>query len=260
MVLEVEKIVYFGELVDTASSSTPENIMFKTLALLVALSPFAAHAADLPNYPFVHAGGEGFLMVAPDMGEIDFDISAFDPDPAAAVATVQARAAEVHALLAEQGASAEVRDMRKEMRKPADADAAAAPGYDLRSSVHVVVPDLSKWRPIMLALLAMANVDHLSTTFARSDRLKLEQELTAAAVKDARRRAEDMAAGFGKKLGAVTAVSSGQLRNLTGAVGLMPGDFYKSRAGVTPPPPDKDFLAIDVLKWSLNVDMIFRIQ
>jgi uncharacterized protein YggE len=200
------------------------------------------------------------------MGEIDFDISAFDPDPAAAVAVVQARAAEVRALLAEQGgegeggASAEVRDMRKEMRKSANPDPAATPEYDIRSSVHIVVRDLGQWRAIMQALLNMSNVDHLSTTFGKSDRLKVEQELTAVAVKDAQRRAENMAAGFGKKLGAVAAVSSGQLRNLTGAVGLMPGDFYKARAGVTPPRPDKDFLAIEVLKWSQTVDMIFRIK
>jgi uncharacterized protein YggE len=239
--------------------------MFKTLALAVALLPFAVHASNLPDYPFIHAGGEGYLMVVPDMGEIDFDISAYDPDPAAAVAVVQARAAEVHALLAAQagageGASADVRDMRKEMRKSANPDLNAAPEYDIRSAVHIVVRDLGKWRPIMQALLEMKNVDHMSTTFGKTDRLKVEQELTAVAVKDARRRAENMAAGFGKKLGAVAAVSSGQLRNLTGAVGLMPGDFYKSSAGVTPPQPDKDFLSIDVLKWSQNVDMLFRIK
>jgi len=234
--------------------------MFKTLAFAVALLPFGAHASNLPDYPFIHAAGEGYLMVVPDMGEIDFDISAYDPDPAAAVALVQARAAEVHALLAGEGASAEVRDMRKEMRKSANPDPAAAPDYDIRSAVHIVVRDLGKWRPIMQALLEMKNIDHMSTTFSKTDRLKVEQELTAVAVKDAQRRAENMAAGFGKKLGAVAAVSSGQLRNLTGAVGLMPGDFYKGTAGVAPPNPDKDFLSIDVLKWSQTVDMLFRIK
>ena len=234
--------------------------MFKTLALAVALLPFAAHASNLPDYPVIHTAGEGYLMVLPDMGEIDFDISACDPDPAAAVAVVQARAAEVHALLAGEGASADVRDMRKEMRKSANPDPAAAPEYDIRSAVHIVVRDLGKWRPIMQALLDMKNVDHMSTTFGKTDRLKVEQELTAVAVKDAQRRAENMAAGFGKKLGAVAAVSSGQLRNLTGAVGLMPGDFYKNSPGVTPPNPDKDFLTIDVLKWSQTVDMLFRIK
>jgi uncharacterized protein YggE len=242
--------------------------MFKTLALAVLLSPFAAHASNLPDYPFVHAAGEGYVMVLPDLGEIDFDISASDADPAAAVALVQARVAEVRAVLAAQsgapdgegGASAAVRDLRKEMRKPAQPDAAVAPEYDIRSSVHIMVKDLAQWRPIMQALLAMPNIDRLSTTFGKTDRLKAEQELTAAAVQDARRRAEAMAAGFGKKVGAVTAISSGQLRNLTGAVGLLPGDVNKNHPGIAPPADDKDFLAVDVLKWSQTVDMIFRIK
>jgi len=238
--------------------------MFKMLAFAIALLPLAGHASNLPDYPFIHAAGEGYLMVVPDMGEIDFDISAYDPDPAAAVAVVQARAAEVRALLAAQAgddaASGDVRDMRKEMRKSANPGPSAAPDYDIRSSVHIVVRDLGKWRPIMQALLEMNNVDHMSTTFSKTDRLKVEQELTAVAVKDAQRRAENMAAGFGRKLGAVAAVSSGQLRNLTGAVGLMPGDFYKNSPGVTPPNPDKDFLSIDVLKWSQTVDMLSRIK
>jgi uncharacterized protein YggE len=146
------------------------------------------------------------------------------------------------------------------MRKSANPEPNAAPDYDIRSAVHIVVRDLGKWRPIMQALLAMQNVDRLSTTFGKTDRIEEERRLTAAAVKDAQRRAEAMAAGFGKKLGAVTAISSGQLRNLTGAIGLMPGDFYKNHAGVTAQPADKDFLAIDVLKWSQTVDMVFRIR
>jgi uncharacterized protein YggE len=244
--------------------------MFKTLALAlaVALLPFAVQASNLPDYPFIHATGEGYVMVLPDLGEIDFDISAYDADPAAAAAVVQARAAEVRALLAAQsgatdgegGTSVAVRDLRKEMRKPAQPDTAGAPDYDIRSSVHIMVKDLAQWRPIMQALLAMPNIDRMSTTFGKTDRVKAEQELTAAAVQDARRRADAMAAGFGKKTGAVTAVSSGQLRNLTGAVGLLPGDVYQNHPGISPPPDDKDFLAVDVLKWSQMVDMIFRIR
>jgi uncharacterized protein YggE len=242
--------------------------MFKTLALAVMLLPCAADASSLPDYPFIHAAGEGYVMVVPDLGEIDFDISADDADPAAAVAVVQARAAEVRALLAAQGgapdgeggASAAIRDLRKEMRKPAQPDAGGASDYDIRSSVHIMVKDLARWRPIMQALLEMPNIDRMSTTFGKTDRIKAEQELTAAAVQDARRRADAMAAGFGKKTGAVTAISSGQLRNLTGAVGLLPGDIHRNHPGISPPPDDKDFLAIEVLKWSQTVDMIFRIK
>jgi len=242
--------------------------MLKKLALVLALSPLLAHAVDLPTYPFIHVGGEGFIMAAPDMGEIDFDVSAFDADPAAAVAVIQARVEEIRALLIEQsgppegeGAAAiEVHDMRKEMRKSAKPDDNAPADYDIRSSVHIVVRDLTKWRPIMQALLEKPNIDHMSTTFGKSDRLKVEQELTAAAIKDALRRAEAMAAGFGKKVGAVTGVSSGQLRNLTKAVGLMPTDYYNTEGRAQAQTGDKDFLSVTVLRWTQTVDVIFRIK
>jgi len=228
--------------------------MFKSLVLAVALLPFAAQASNLPDYPFIHTSGEGFTMIVPDMGEIDFDLSVFNADPEAATALLAQRAAQVQALMAEGESSATVRDARKEMR-------AAEADYALRSSVHIVVRDLGRWRPLMQALLALPNVDHLSTTFARKDREQVERELVASAVRDAQRRAESMAAGFGKKVGAVSAVSSGQLRNLTGAVGLMPGDlYYRNNRTVDAAPADKDFLAIEVLRWSQAVDVIFRIK
>jgi uncharacterized protein YggE len=198
--------------------------------------------------------GRGLCRIAPDLGEIDFDISAFHADPAAAAALVAERAAQVQALMVDGGSSATLRDMRKEMRT-AEAD------YAVRSSVHIVVRDLGQWRPLMQALLALPNIDHMSTSFGRSDREKVEQELTVSAVKDAQRRAEAMAAGFGKKVGAVNAISSGQLRNLTNAVGLMPGDlYYRSNRTVDAAPADKDFLATEVLRWTQTVGVIFRIK
>ena len=246
--------------------------MLKKIALaavLLPLLPLAVQASNLPDYPFIHTAGEGFVFVMPDMGEIDFDVSAFDPDSNAAVALVQARVAEIQALLAEQGntqsgdsvAEAGFRDMRKEMRKAAaTADPNAAPEYEIRSAVHIVVHDLGKWRAVMQGLLGKPNIDRLATTFGKTDRVKVEQELTTEAIKDAQRRAEGMAAGFGKKVGAVTAISSGQLRNLTNAVGLMPTDFYNARRGTNASSAEKDFLSIQALRWSQTVDVIFRIK
>ena len=228
--------------------------MFKSLVLAVAWLPFAVQASNLPDYPFIHTSGEGFAMIVPDMGEIDFDLTAFNADPAQAASLLAERAAQVQALMVEGESSATLRDARKELR-------AAEGDYAIRSSVHIVVQNLANWRPLMQALLALPGVDHLSTTFARKDREQLERELTVNAVKDAQRRADAMAAGFGKKVGAVSAVSSGQLRNLTGAVGLMPGDlYYRNNRTVDAAPADKDFLAIEVLRWSQTVDVIFRIK
>jgi uncharacterized protein YggE len=234
--------------------------MLKPLILAAALLPFAVQASSLPDYPFIHATGEGYAFIAPDLAEIDFDISASDADPGAAVARVAERAEQVRTLLASTDASVEIHNMRKELRKPEQADASGAPAYDIRSAVHIVVRDLGNWRPIMQGLLSMPDLDHMATTFGRSDREQTERELSAAAVKDAQRRADAMAAGFGKKVGAVTAISSGQLRNLTHAVGLLPGDLYARNRSVAAAPADKDFLAIDTLRWSQTVDVIFRIK
>jgi uncharacterized protein len=56
----------------------------------------------------------------PDLGEIDVEVSAFDPSPEAAATLVQTRITEIKALLVEQGlpeaaAGIEVRDVRREM-------------------------------------------------------------------------------------------------------------------------------------------------
>ena len=236
-------------------------------AAILALASITTQASQLPDYPFVHATGEAFVHVLPDLGEIDFDLSAYDPDTAAAAAVVQTRIAEIQALLAEQGADAQstpvadatLRDIRKEMRKSDNPDPKAAPDYEIRCAVHINVRDLTKWRAVMQALLAKPNIDHLSTSFGLRERARVERELVADAVKDAQRRGDAMAAGFGKKLGAVMAVSSGQLRNLSCSIGLAPSDTYRAERGKGVS-EEKDFLTIDVLKWSQTVDMIFRIK
>ena len=242
--------------------------MHKRIAVaILALTSLSARASQLPDYPFVHATGEAFVRVLPDLGEIDFDLSAFDPDTAAAAALVQARIAEIQAMLVEQGADAQsspvadvnFRDLRKEIRKSDNADPKAAPEYEIRCAAHINVRDLGKWRTVIQALLAKPNIDHLSTSFGLRERARVERDLMADAVKDAQRRADAMAAGFGKKVGAVTAVSSGPLRNLSSSIGLAPSDTYRAERarGVS---EEKDFVTIDVLKWSQTVDMIFRIK
>lgn len=238
--------------------------MLKKFFLAAALLPLAASASNLPDYPFIHTTGEAVQMLLPDLGEIDFDISANAVDPAAAVALVAERAGQVRTLLADADALVEIHNMRKELRKPAAGETGAVAGaeaYEIRSSVHIAVRDLDKWRTIMQGLLAMPNVDHLATSFGRTDREQAERELTAAAVRDAQRRAEAMAAGFGKKVGPVAAISSSPLRNLTNSVGLMPGDLYFRRDQQRSPAAqaaDKDFLATEVLRWTQMVDVIFR--
>ena len=231
-------------------------------AALVTVS-FLASASQLPDYPFIHASGNGFAFVAPDVGEIDFDISAHNVDPEAARQVVEGRITEVRALVAElklPEADVEIRDVRKEMRK-ADPSQPGVVQYDIKCGVHIKVADLSKWKALVSPLINMANLDAFMTGFDASKREQVEAELTGEAIKSARRKGEAIAAGFGRKLGPVSGVSVGDLKNMTRAMGLAasePGRFTRTAGRGE---YDRDsLLMIGVMKLSQSVDVIFRIK
>ena len=235
----------------------------RLLFIVFACLPVSALASGLPSYPFIHATGTAFSFVLPDLGEIDFDVSVFDPSPEAATLLVQTRITEVKALLVEQGlpeaaAGIEVRDVRKEIRKGAEQDP-ANPQYLIKASVHINVADLSKWPAVMRPLLAMPNLDAFAVTFGATERIRLEEELMGEAVKDAQRKADAMARGFGKRVGAVAGISSDQLKNLGNAVGLVPSDRFQRANSRQRQNPD-DMLMVTVMKMGQTVDAVFRIK
>jgi uncharacterized protein YggE len=232
-------------------------------ASLLAIVPFTVSASQLPEYPFIHVTGNAFTYAIPDRGELDFDIVAADADPAVARATVEARVDEIQALMEEQGQATDavqVRDVRQNIRKAGDAAAGAAT-YEVKCTVHLEVHDLTKWRAVTGGLLAKQNLDNFSTNFGASDRDKIEMDLTNEAIKDARKRAEAMAAGFGRKLGPVTGVTPGGLKNLTNAMGLMPASFpARSNTSSATRVERGDIVNIVNLKFAQSVDLIFRIK
>ena len=235
--------------------------MYKKILIssLLALSPFSVGAVDLPAYPFIHVDGTGMIAIMPDMGEIDFEIAARDADPALAMNVVASRVEEVRALMKEAGVeddSLEVRDMRKDISK---ADPMVVV-YEIRAGVKVKVKDLSKWKAIVAPLLDKPNLDGFMTVFDSSERAKVEIALMGEAIRQARRKAEGIAAGFGRKVGAVTGVSSGELKNLTRAMNLSPADFNQRGDRRQTPPDRGDLLMVTMLKLAQPVDVIFRIK
>jgi uncharacterized protein YggE len=235
--------------------------MLKKIALcsLFALFPFTAGAAELPAYPFIHVSAIGTMAIMPDVGEIEFEITARDADPAAAMQIVAARVAEVRALMTETGVaenSLEVRDMRKEIVKSDTSEVL----YDIRCGVKVKVSDLSKWKAIMAPLLDKPNLDGFTTTFDASERVKVETELMAEAIRVARSKADAIAAGFGRKVGAVSGVSNSELKNMTRAMNLAPFDYFQRSGGRREGPDRAELLMVNLLKLAQPVDVIFRIK
>jgi uncharacterized protein len=238
--------------------------MLKTIVALAALllATLPASASQLPDYPFIHATGSARLYVPPDKGAIDFEVVAADADPAAARKVVEARVAEVRALVESQGLSTdglEVRNVRQELRKNQQGD---APLYEIRCVVHVDVHDLTKWVAVANGLLGMQNLDGFATAFDTSEREKIEANLSAEAVRDARRKSEALASSFGRKLGPVTAVTAGSLKNLGNAMGLVRDDFSLRRnENIRAQPMDRENIVnVVIIPMMMSVDAIFRLK
>ena len=212
---------------------------------MLLLAHATVPASNLPDYPFIHVNGSSSDYYAPDTGQIDFEIIIVDADPAAGLALLQTRVADI-------------RDVRKDIKKP---DANTPPGtvlYEIRSGARLNVRELGKWPAVAAGLLAMPNLDGFMTAFETSQRQKLETALMAEALKTAQRKAENIAAGLGRKLGPANAVSSGDLKNLTRAMGLAPADFSNRdpRRAAT---ERNAVLTVTLLQFGQSVDVIYRI-
>lgn len=237
--------------------------MLKKIAAIsvLALAPLAAPASQLPDYPFIHATGSASTFARPEIGSIDFEVTALDADPAVARGVVENRIGEIRKLAEEQGVAPDdiaTRDVRKEIRK--GEAAATVVIYEIKCSVHLEVRDLMKWAVIVGPLVDMQNLDGFATEFSVTDKDAIETELTAKAIKAARRKGEAMAAGAGRKLGAVTALTSGSLKNLGNAMGLVEADFRVRSGPHAPKVNRRDILETDMLKLAQSVDVIFRLK
>ena len=236
------------------------------LATAVALTlpvTLPAAAESMPAYPFVHVSGGAFLGVMPDIGALDFEIVAQDADPAAARAVLDARVAEVQALLQKLSIDAgdiAIREIRQSVRK--DAPAAGGPVYELRCDVHINLRNLSNWPALAGGLLGKPNLDGFASSFDLVDGDRITDKLVTKAIADARRRAGVIAAADGRRLGAMTAATPGELKNLTTAMGLERAEFRpRAPAGAGAQPLDGDaLLVVRMLKLRVGVDAIFRIE
>lgn len=137
-------------------------------------------------------------------------------------------------------------------------DAAEGQRYKVRSSVHITVRDLRIWTQLVNHILSLPGTEGFATAFSRSDRARIESDLIAQAISDAYRRAEDIARGFGRHAGAVNAISTSPLKNVSNAIGLPTAESYRTleRAQRT----EQDFSLVAVIKMFQSVDVIYRIK
>jgi uncharacterized protein YggE len=234
------------------------------MGAFLATIMWLAKANDLPAYPFVHVDGVGKVIVVPDIGEIDFDVSVTAPTAEQASAQVEARLAAVRAVLEQNGVALtdmNVLGVRKEKHKLAEGAAPGSELIDVKCVVTINVRELVKWSAVLAPLLDMADMEGFSVAFDTTEHERIESELVIEAVANARKKAEALLAGLGRKLGPVAGVTKGELKNLTRAMGLAASDAREYRASKAAVETDRgSLLMINSLKLAQSVDVIFRIK
>ncbi|MFC5548950.1 SIMPL domain-containing protein [Massilia aerilata] len=236
-------------------------------AAVLALPAAPAAASTIPDYPFVHVIGNSFRVEMPDIAALDFQIIAADADPAAARAVIEARVAEVRALMQELSVDPEdmvVSDVRQGVRKERAPDGAAL--YELSAAVKINVRNVANWPRLAGGVLGKPNVDSFAADFDLSTMDKVNDELVTEAVMDARRRAEVMAAASGRRLGPAMAMTTDALKKLGTRLGLEREEFKAPRGGrrtgnQRADEIDRDtFLAVQALKLGQSVDVVYRLE
>jgi len=247
----------------------PAMLLAASLSTL-SLLPAPAAAESLPGYPFIHVTGSAFQQVMPDIAALDFEAVAVDADPAAARAVLDARVGEARALMQQLGMDPddvivrEVRQSQPKDRQPKDQQPGAGPIYELRAEVHIEVRKVSNWRALAGGLLGKPNLDGFASSFDLSTMDQLTDQLVAEAIQDARRRAGVIAAADGRRVGALTAATPQELKNLSTAMGLDRGEFRYQRNASNARPADAadpdTLLMVQAIKLRQPVDAIFRIE
>ncbi|WP_167758608.1 SIMPL domain-containing protein [Zemynaea arenosa] len=227
-------------------------------AALLTVSASLSQAAELPNYPFIHANGRAEISVASDEATLDFEIVASDANAETAAATVGTRAGEIKALAASIGIAADdvtIADPRRDVRKDGT-------GWDIKVGVRILVRDISVWAALVQPVLGMQNIEGLAVDFGSTQRHQLEMQLLADAVQDAKVHAEALAKGAGRKVGAVAGISYAPVKNLSTSMGFVESDFRytRDRAPASAPRPASEYLAVQAVKLQQQVDVVYRIK
>ncbi|MGO4380200.1 SIMPL domain-containing protein [Pseudoduganella sp. RAF53_2] len=245
------------------------ELMRRALAAWMLCSALAAQASTLPEYPFVSTSGRAQTWLAPDIGELQFEIGAQNVMTDAASADLDNLAATVQKVLAAHtipDTDVESFELGKKSVTLAQAAAdGATQAWLLSRQYRVQVRDLSQWGAVLTELLALDHLDSIKIAFDRTDRDRINKDLMADAAKDARTNGELLAESFGRKLGPATAISRAPLEKV-GAPYLAPQEpapRYAPRASASysvSPANVAQYLVPISIPFGQSVNAIFRLK
>ncbi|MES2298501.1 MAG: SIMPL domain-containing protein [Pseudomonadota bacterium] len=230
-------------------------------ACALALCCALAQASPLPAYPFVTASGKADLWLAPDVGEIQFEVNVQDVSSEQAAGVAARMSDELIAVFTQLGiapediAAFDVKKKSLELSHPARDGSPLS--YVIGRHFQLRVRDLAQWPALIAALLARNNIDSISVAFDRIDRAAIDQRLAGEAANKARAFGSGLADAFGRRLGPVMAISTGQFEH----VGLPFGFASKAPARSGGAPTDPANYAVPVaIPFIQTVNAVFKLK
>jgi uncharacterized protein YggE len=235
---------------------------------VAALLASSAHAATIPDYPFVYVTGEAQESIPPDIADATFTVMVEGPDAAIAERAVQSRVADVLDVLHAAGMSTDQIDASGLAKEAVTTDESekgpvVIRGYRVSRQFSLRIIDLRGWPRVASHLLESPNISELQVTFGRSDSKSIEATLVDKAAQDAQEKAQRLAKSFGRHAGVVMALSQSQFADMGPIFGMGPEE------GVAPAPEavmvsgqlhDSSLFVPRTIQLSIEVHAVVKLQ
>lgn len=189
------------------------------LALLSLLLVGCSSASD-EAMSTVSSSGLASIEVKPDKATISFEVLVFSKDSAAATNELSSVSQNLQKFFTTReipSADVKAQDIEKFTVRRTDDNGKELEilGYEIRRSFSITLTDLKKFETIMRDLYAMPSITTLNAEFENSEQNKHEAELLQKACAQARAEAEQLAKGFGARLGSVHRISKEPIHERT---------------------------------------------
>lgn len=183
------------------------------LSLLLLSMPVLAN--PLPAQPHIYVEGSAELEVEPDMMNFSLSIQTMDVDLAKAKADVDARSRLLIETVKKFGIKAEdiattALNIRPEYEYKENQRVLI--GNNVSRQVDITLRDLKKYPDMMKALVDAKISETINTNLTLANKKSVEEKVQAAAMKDARERAERLAKSQGKSVGEPWSISEFNIR------------------------------------------------
>ncbi len=240
--------------------------MKTALALLLILVPACCRADELPSFPFLMAQGKASMEVPPDLATLSLSIRVLDKKADVALGRFEERSRQVLAFLEERGIKREDIDAsqvnKRDLRDYRNEEGTDTLGYEVRREIRVVLRDLRLYELVAHFLLSTEDITDIDAVFGRTDVEKVRADLVAKAAADARKQGEQMAAGFGARLGPVFAVSQSSLSSTLPGYFRVAGGTRDDGISMLSPKQSKTpvLLVPSTIKVEMHVCALYRLQ